>query len=78
MEKENLKSREALNLEQGKHQKEISLYQNTISDLRENIGMLNGKLSEIAIQQKNTERKLKHTQSKFVLRNARLIRKSKT
>jgi chromosome segregation ATPase len=71
------KLRESSKLDQEKLQKEIAALQNTISDLKEKTGMLNGKIVEMTAQQKENNAKLKQVEKKLETTNAKLIQQTK-
>lgn len=77
LEKANSKLREASMSDQERLHKDITSYQNTISDLREKTGMLNGKIIEITGQHKETAAKLKLAEKKLDISNAKLLQQTR-
>lgn len=73
MEKVAAKLRESSKLDQERHQRDISVLQTIISDLKEKTGTLNGKIIEITAQQKETTTKLKQTEKKLEVTSAKLL-----
>jgi chromosome segregation ATPase len=74
LEKELNKLRETTRLDQASHQKELSSMQNTVTEQREKIGMLNGQLSMIVSQHKETTKQLRFTERKFEMATNKLLR----
>lgn len=72
----NSKLRDALTSNQEKHHKDMAICQHTISDLREKMGMLNGKVIEITGQQKETAARLKLAEKKLEIANSKPLRKT--
>lgn len=74
LEKELNKLREITRSDHVSHQKELSSNQNTITEQREKIGMLNGQLSMIVSQHKETTKQLRFTERKFEMATNKLLR----
>lgn len=74
LEKELIKLRETTRSDHVSHQKELSSLQNTITEQREKIGMLNGQLSMIVSQHKDTTKQLRLTERKLEMATNKLLR----
>lgn len=74
LEKELHKHRESTKSEQTSYQKELSSFHNIITEQREKIGMLNGQLSMIVNQQKDTTKQLRLKERKLEMTNNKLLR----
>lgn len=73
LEKELHKHRESIKSDQTSYQKELSSFHNIITEQREKIGMLNGQLSMIVNQQKDTTKQLRLKERKLEMTNNKLL-----
>lgn len=73
LEKELNKHRESTKSDQASYQKELSSFQNIITEQREKIGMLSGQLSMIVSQQKDTTKQLRLKERKLEMTTNKLL-----